>query len=345
MLKLKKMNNKNNSSIKIIIISVSIILFIISIFFIFKSNAFYKIENNYDVIQAKIGEFGLPSCTISGNPTNWVQSSTLVINYNSGKNDMDSEAFSWDKTNWTSNNTRTISSNGTYTAYVKDNKGNIKSCSVNVTKIDNTTPIITMNSGIWDKNDITAIATATFGSSGGTLSCINASRSNKSVTTINSIATLGPNVIKCSAKSNTGIEVTKTSTITIQHIITYGDGMSVTGNGASSGTSVILNHGGVQFGPYYNTNAGCYHIIYEGSNLNVNAKASADEDGYLLYRAYTNDVGNYEVRNLSANSNKADFYLYFTNNIDYLEVSLYNLTTTTVKVDRIWFNYYGTTCP
>lgn len=81
-----------------------------------------------------------PSCAISGLPTNWTTSATLTVSGTDSNSGI--SGYSWDGTNYSSTKTKSIIANGTYTAYVKDNAGNVNNCSATISKIDRTGPSI-----------------------------------------------------------------------------------------------------------------------------------------------------------------------------------------------------------
>lgn len=285
-----------------------------------------------------------PTCTISGNPSDWTTSATLNISA-SDESGLVTKAYSWDGTTYSSTNTKSVTANGTYTAYVKDKYGNVGSCNIEITKVDNVTPSIKMVSGTYQRNNTTAIATVTYGASGGTTKCVNTSNSNASVTKVSNIGNLGVNTIKCTATSKAGKSSTKSSNITINATLTYGAGLNATETAYGSGTSVIIPTSGIQFGPYYNFNAGCYHIYYYGNNLNLSYKLNDVATGYLGFRAYTNNGSFYSLSTYNYSTTLAHFYLYIPSNSKSVEVVLSNGTNTTVTVDKVLINYHGTTCP
>ena len=82
-----------------------------------------------------------PTCTITGNPTSWTKNATLTVSGTDSQSGV--SGYSWDGTNYSTTQTKSITANGTYTAYVKDNVGRIKNCSASVTKIDATAPTVT----------------------------------------------------------------------------------------------------------------------------------------------------------------------------------------------------------
>ena len=355
--KLTKFKEKEgNNNLRNYIISAIILVGALLSFFIYKSYAAYKVEKKYDVIKARIGEFGMPSCEIVGNPTTYVENATLTIKVtDQGKNGV--AEYSWDGKNYSANNTLNITENKDYTGYIKDTKGNVKTCSVTVDKIDGVTPTLTMLSGTYDKNDTNKIATATFGGTGGNVSCKNTSRGNNPVTTINNINALGPNTITCTATGTNGKSVTKTSTITLQHIFTPGDGLMVN-NGAEiitttacitngSCNAIIMEGKGTQFGPYVSVNKGCYNIIYQGINVHADASTDGNKSAVLYYSAYTWATGiSYPILNLTTSQNQTSYYLYFDKNIDGLEfITTNKMALMIVFVEKVWMNYVGPTCP
>ena len=109
-----------------------------------------------------------PSCSISGNPTSYVQSATLTLS-GTDNNSLASSAYSWTSSTsgFSTTKTKTVTQNGTYTGYVKDVAGNVSSCSVSVTKIAKEITITydknylsssiwtdTLTTGNWDKYNV-----------------------------------------------------------------------------------------------------------------------------------------------------------------------------------------------
>ncbi len=121
-------------------------------------------ENNCYVDVSKIDK-NAPSCNISGNTTTWTASKTLT---GSGTDTGEGSVYyKWDTGSYGStsgaNNTKTVSSNGTYTLYVKDGAGNETSCNVSVSKVDNSAPScsISGNPTSWTKNNQTLTGSGT----------------------------------------------------------------------------------------------------------------------------------------------------------------------------------------
>ncbi len=88
-----------------------------------------------------------PSCTITGLPGSWTTGATLTVSGSDGHSGLNTAAYSWNGVNYSTTQTKSITANGTYTAYVKDKVGNIKSCSATVSKVDNITPGIIAGGG------------------------------------------------------------------------------------------------------------------------------------------------------------------------------------------------------
>ena len=93
-----------------------------------------------------------PTCSISWNPENWTnQSVTLTVTMDD--TNVKTDGYSWNGTTYSSTQTTTATSNGTYTAYVKDKAWNEWNCSVTVTKIDTTRPVASIESTNTLKSD------------------------------------------------------------------------------------------------------------------------------------------------------------------------------------------------
>ena len=84
-----------------------------------------------------------PSCTISQTQENtWTTTKTITVNATDETSGINPNGFSFDGTNYSSVVAKYITANGTYTAYVKDNLGNVGSCTTTVSKIDTNSPVI-----------------------------------------------------------------------------------------------------------------------------------------------------------------------------------------------------------
>ena len=89
------------------------------------------------------------NCSIGGNPTSW-QSSNATLTIGTATDEHNGTVYySWNnESNYSTTKpaNQTISSNGTYTLYVKDGLDNKTSCSVTVDKLDKSGPSITLGS-------------------------------------------------------------------------------------------------------------------------------------------------------------------------------------------------------
>lgn len=95
---------------------------------------------NYHRFGPYIFDNNKPTCTLTKTPETYTnQAVTLTIN---GKDETSTInlAYSIDNINFNLTRTTTVSKNSTYTAYVKDEAGNIGQCSTNITNIDNKIP-------------------------------------------------------------------------------------------------------------------------------------------------------------------------------------------------------------
>ena len=80
-----------------------------------------------------------PTCSISGNPTDWTQSATLTATGSDSHSGLSSVVFTG-----TTSASKTVTSNGSVSATVTDKAGNTNTCSANVTKIDTEKPTCTI---------------------------------------------------------------------------------------------------------------------------------------------------------------------------------------------------------
>ena len=392
--------------------------------------------NTCSVTVSKI-DTAKPTCSISGVSTSWAKSATLTVSGTDSQSGVAS--YSWDGTNYSSTKTKSISSNGTYTAYVKDNVGRVQSCSVTVSKIDTAapaTPTITNNSnGNWTRNNVVITASSSdsqsglnrieysynnstwytdwdsamsnnkvtgtwsaernntvyiravdnvgrvsgnatttvridkttpslsirtgnyemtsttgivssvsYGASGGSVSCIDKSLSNKSVSNMNNLGYLGKHSISCTAKGNTGNTKTVTGTISIQRTYT-GSQLNYGGAAKISGTSLLLtpttssNHGH-QYGPYVAALAGRYRVWYYGNNLNTFAttdEQAASSNGGNRYFAYYNLGQSWlTIESLNYVSADSNYYITLGSNVTNLEINIVNYSKFwTTTIDKV----------
>ncbi|MBD9105770.1 hypothetical protein EGW03_04755 [bacterium] len=173
------------------------------------------------------------------------------------------------------------------------------------------------------------------------MTCKNNTRSNATVTTYSSIQTLGVNSITCIATSSSNIVASSTSNIIINSDVPLSN-IYGTVNADRNETSLIIGKNGVQYGPYYQANKGCYYITYHGENLNTYI------DGYQVSENETG-YGNhyYNIKNLNYISTDANYFVYLDENTKYngLETSLFNYGNATIKIEKITIGYFGEICP
>lgn len=92
-----------------------------------------NISNVYTLVISDI-DTTAPTCVINVTQASEnTKTKTLTITTTSP--DVSLIGYSWDNVNFGENMSKIITANGTYTAYVKDNAGNIGNCSVNITTI------------------------------------------------------------------------------------------------------------------------------------------------------------------------------------------------------------------
>ena len=123
---------------------------------IVKSSSTFKLDNT------------APSCSISGNPSDWASSATLTASATDGH--AGGVTYSWN-TGATTAALSGITTNGRYTVTVKDSLNNSASCYADVTKIDVDDPTLSIStsyqSGTWTKNDVTLTLVGNDGSGSG----------------------------------------------------------------------------------------------------------------------------------------------------------------------------------
>ena len=149
-------------------------------------------------------DISTPTCTITSSNTNWTnQNVTLTITgQNTGASTIDS--YSWDGgTTFNTTRTKTVTTNGTYTAKVKNSAGTIGTCSLAVNNIDKSNPTVSLavyktgtttavSSGTWsDKKLDIKLTSASVGLSGATIYyCVDTNNSCNPTTTATSGSTI-----------------------------------------------------------------------------------------------------------------------------------------------------------
>ena len=108
----------------------------------------------------------LPTVNITPSTKNWTKENiTLTISVNNAQESLglDDKPYSWDGTNWGTSTTKEITTNGTYTIYVKNKVGTIVEKSITISNIDKTAPTVnvTSNTTNWTKGNVTLTVTAT----------------------------------------------------------------------------------------------------------------------------------------------------------------------------------------
>ena len=112
---------------------------------------FIKVEDDIEIPTIKILD-------VKGNSTNWVRELTLEVQvYNPNNEEL---SYSFDNgTSWSDSNKKKITTNGIYTILVKSTNI-VDQTEVEITKIDNTAPIVSINQKKINNNEITLEATA-----------------------------------------------------------------------------------------------------------------------------------------------------------------------------------------
>ena len=221
--------------------------------------------------------------------------------------------------------------------------------------LDTTEPTIIISSVTKDIYDGNNVYSVTFGNSGGSVSCINKSRNNASVTTYASIEVLGINTIECSAISGAGKSTTVTGNVTINASLSAGDSkLNVIRGGYKSNGYIILpkyqSTFATQYGPYIQTNSGCYIVMYSGNNLNASpANAYAKDqhaNGTDKYQAVgmdyiTTGLNYYLIIDKSTTRGLEVLYNNFDNSID---VSISNIRIENRPESVCYIENRGTKC-
>ena len=185
---------------------------------------------------------------IAGNPTGWVKNATLTATLSDSHSGI--VAYAWTTssatpTSWTNvTNTanysfsQNVTANGTYYLWAKDAAGNISaSKSVTVSKIDTTTPTLTVNNYSGKVGDNVALSskyTATYGGMGGSTTC---KYNTTTITNVNYFTSAGTYTVKCTATGSNGkTSGEKSMTVTLTSPSTPPTDIVTPGNAGSNGT-------------------------------------------------------------------------------------------------------------
>ena len=239
-------------------------------------------------------------------------------------------------------NAQNISKNGESYVFFRaiSNSGLTSSASNSIhLKIDTVIPTVTFTKTAENINSTALVYSTTYGQSGGSTSCINASNNNKTVTTFNSIGILGPSTITCTAKSNAGLSATITSNITINGTFQAGNKLYSLSPAYQSGTSIIIPNGGTQYGPYMPVKKGCYIVSIHGTNLDKCPSC------YHVYESNSTGVIS-EPQTLNYINTNATYYVIASQNTSGsgLETVIINNSNYQITVDSIEIVYRGSSC-
>lgn len=119
-------------------------------------------ENYMSVVEKVMSDVEKPVINnISGNPTDWATTVTLVIE---ATDNVEIKEYKINEEAWQSNNSISISENGNYNVFVKDKAGNISDAySIVVEKLDNKAPVISgvqINPEDWTNKAVQVIVNA-----------------------------------------------------------------------------------------------------------------------------------------------------------------------------------------
>ena len=160
MLKLKRFDkNKRKLNSKYVIIASIMLIFMLSIFALYKSYALYKVQEEYDVIKSRIGEFNtediILSYTVNGEKTD-INFPSKESNYTGNSVECsDGTTAGWDNTTWSLTNITPGDSKKI--KCIIDFKGPYKESILNGTDpvlSDNLIPIVIADDGTVTKADI-----------------------------------------------------------------------------------------------------------------------------------------------------------------------------------------------
>lgn len=219
----------------------------------------------------------------------------------------------------------------------KNNEGILSYELTNEQPADTTLPKISVYNGLAYISDSNNVYTASDDESGiKSVTCVNTSRNNASVTTYSSIGVLGPNVITCTATDNAGNKNQATGTINIG-LKSNATSLAAINGAYRSGSSIFVPSGGTQYGPYIKANKGCYHVWYFGNNLNSCPQG---------YSSYEHNSASFKISNLNYLSSDSNYFVYIPNDLNGagLEVVINNYCSSTIRVDDYQIIYSGPTC-
>lgn len=187
--------------------------------------------------------------------------------------------YSYSSLSCTSGQSASISGNTVTTGAITNNTV----CTLTYT--DQTTPTISVISGHHDYYDATTLYSASFGVTGGTVSCVNQSNNNAAVSKVIDLGAIGRNTVKCTATGKNGKSAEASQTIYVDLSRTGNQMNYTTGQCGSyvSGTSLYLKQkcsAGFdwQFGPYVTARAGSYKVTYYVYNMREDGSYTSNTD-------------------------------------------------------------------
>lgn len=241
-------------------------------------------------------------------------------------------------------NTLSVSKNGTSTVqYRTVSKYGTKSAwsGKATVKFDDVTPTVTMlTNGTYTNNDARDFASATYGPSGGAITCKD--NYGNVATKVSTLHVLGGVTVKCTAKSNAGKSSEEVSGVYTRNLsFTGGDSTircidnTYSKDCPRSGGVMTLPYGYTQFGPYVKTEAGCYYVQYRGSNFNT---------ANMRLSSYWSNIAGYNIRSLAVSSTNINYYIYVPSVADQLEVTLLNTANSNIAISLVKITKVST-CP
>ena len=262
-----------------------------------------------------------PTITLSQNPTTWTNGNvTITANITekeSGINIRKWAAGSQNASYFASNGTTitsnsfTVSSNGTYTFYVKDNAGNASVKTITISNIDKTAPVITLSQSptTWTNSSVTITASITEKESG-----INTRKwasgnqnasyfaSNGTTITSNSFTVSSNGTYTFYVKDNAGN--TSVKTITISNIdktaptITLSQNPTAWTNGNVTITANITeNESGVSVKKWASGNQNASYFASNGTTITSNSFTVSSNGTYTFY--VKDNAGNTSVKTIT----------------------------------------------
>ncbi len=279
--------------------------------------------------------FPIKTYSVQLKVTNGSGATTKTVNHGSATTFSVSanNGYSYSSLSCTNSQSASISGNTVTTGAITNNTV----CTLTYT--DQTTPTISVISGHYDYYATTSLYSASFGVTGGTVSCVNQSNNNAAVSKVIDLGAIGRNAVTCTATGANGKTKSATQTIYVD-LLRTGSQMNYTTTCGSyiSGSSLYIQpkcSAGYdwQYGPYVKARAGSYKVTYYGYNVREDGSQTSNTDIYV--------EANYDVSNHLTLSGLfiGSGTIYYTTTVpsggvNYFEVKIGNNTSSKVVLSQ-----------